>query len=83
MLYELTLTLGAGQDKVGHPLLFGANPIRVTREGVGYNRINNAELFTDNKMYSFRNSGLFVAYKIVFPIVGGPGGEKVHVIYTI
>lgn len=78
-LYEITLTMPEGAIWVNDPLLAHSYPLRVTREGVGYNRI---VLFSEEKEFTFKRSGLF-AWKIIFQTPAGPGGEKVHVIYTI
>lgn len=80
-VYEISLVLPANRTWVGDPALVNAVPLRVTREGIGYNKI--VSFFTNGKPeYSFRNSGIF-AYRFVFQTAGAPGGEKIHVIYTI
>lgn len=79
-LHKITLTLTEGKLWVTDPALAFATPVRVAREGVGYNRIEN--FFTSDREYSFKTSGLF-AWKVLFQTQGRPGGEKVHVIYTL
>lgn len=79
MLQETTLTLLEGQRVLFTSPLFNSTIIRLTREGVGWKQIAN--FFTPGLLeFSFRTTGI-TAYRIVFDQPGGPGGEKIHVIY--
>ena len=77
---SIDLILNEGAFFIVEPLLFGTTILRLTRNGIGYNRV--ADVFSTEREYVFKTSGLF-AYKPRFQSAGGPGGDKVHVIYSI